>query len=207
MKIPQIVAVDVETTGLCPEIDRICEIALLKIRDGKIIDKFVSLINPEKEIPSCVSSIHKITDQIVKNAPNFKEIALKVYDFINGEILLCHNAGFDIPFIKMEFARCKIDFPKTRIIDTYKIAKKYFSFSKNSLDYISNHYGIKRNEKHRAEDDAYTAFKVFEKLYQELLKRKEIYIMDEKIFRNFIKGSFERKFKFFEKLVFDIEKI
>lgn len=206
-KIPQIVAVDIESTGLSPEENRICEIALLKIKDRKIIEKFVSLINPEKEIPSYISAINGITNKMVENAPTFKQVALKIYDFIKGEILLFHNANFDFPFIKKELERAGLSFPKTKIIDTYLIAKRYFKFYKNSLHYISHYYRIERKQEHRAEDDAYTAFRIFENFYKQLMKRKEIYFSDEKIFRNFIKNSFERKTKFWEKLIFDIDEI
>ncbi|MCM8817921.1 MAG: exonuclease domain-containing protein [Candidatus Omnitrophica bacterium] len=171
MKIPELIALDTETTGLDPETDRICEIALLKIRDEKIVEKFTTLINPEIEIPESVSLISGIFDEDVKKAPLFKEIVNKINDIINGKIILCHNANFDIPFLKKEFERCKIKFPKIKIIDTYLIAKNFFCFEKNSLSYLSNFFHIKRVSEHRAEDDAKATFEIFKILYEEMEKK------------------------------------
>ncbi|MCS7181158.1 MAG: 3'-5' exonuclease, partial [bacterium] len=160
-KIPEIIVLDTETTGLNPEEDRICEIALLRIREGEIVEKFATLINPEIKIPTEVSFISKILDDDLKNAPLFCSIVDKVNEIIKGKIILCHNADFDISFLKKEFKRCGIEFPEIKIIDTLLIAKRFFNFKSNSLSYLSHYYKIERTIQHRAEDDAKATFEIF----------------------------------------------
>ncbi|MGC8976711.1 MAG: exonuclease domain-containing protein [Candidatus Ratteibacteria bacterium] len=171
IRIPEIVALDIETTGLDPEKDRICEIALLKVKENKIDKKFITLINPEVEIPEDVSKINRIRDIDIENAPKFKEKIEEIERFINKKILLCHNANFDILFIKKEFEKAGYKFPEVRIIDTYLMAKKFFSFKKNSLQYLSKFYKLKRKREHRAEDDAKATFEIF-KIFSKELERK-----------------------------------
>lgn len=189
IKIPEIVALDVETTGLDPKIDRICEIALLKIKEEIIVEKFISLINPEMENPPIKFPVNEIKYDDVKDAPFFRDVAEKIYNFMKDKIILCHNANFDIPFIKKEFERCRYEFPKIKIIDTYLIAKKFFNFESNSLDYISNFFGIERIWKHRAEDDAKAAFEIF------------------KLFCKEIKKEYNYEIDFVQKIIFDINQI
>jgi DNA polymerase III epsilon subunit family exonuclease len=158
IKIPEIVALDTETTGLNPEKDRIIEIALLKFKNFQIEKKFVQLINPET---GEFYSISGIKSEDVKDSPKFKDIVGEIYNFMKDEIILCHNANFDIQFLKKEFERSNFPFPEIRIIDTLLIAKKFFNFRSNSLDNLSKNFNIKRIAEHRAEDDARIAFEVF----------------------------------------------
>jgi DNA polymerase-3 subunit alpha (Gram-positive type) len=158
INIPEIVALDIETTGLNPQIDRIIEIALLKFKNSQIVEKFVQLVNPEIEK---FHSISGIKSEDVKYAPKFKEIVKDIYDFIKGKIILCHNANFDIPFLKKEFERNNYPFPQIEIIDTLLIAKKFFNFESNSLHNLSKIFKIHRYAEHRAEDDARATFEIF----------------------------------------------
>lgn len=164
--LPIVVALDVETTGLEPyNGDRIIEISLLEIdKDGTLIDRFCSLINPDREIPTEVCSINGITDDMVKNAPYFKDVAMKVFRFIENKTLLIHNADFDKEFLEAEFRRCGMDFPKVNgIIDTLLIARKNFNFPCNSLSKIASYYNINITGLHRAEADAMMAYKIYRK--------------------------------------------
>ncbi|MCM8803891.1 MAG: exonuclease domain-containing protein [Candidatus Omnitrophica bacterium] len=189
IKIPEMIAVDVETTGLNPEIDRICEIALLRIKEENIVEKFISLINPEIENPPEIFPISGIRYNDLKTAPFFRDVVEKIDNFIKEKILLCHNANFDIPFIKKEFERAGYQLPKVKIIDTYLIAKKFFNFESNSLHNLSEYFNIKRISEHRAEDDAKATFEIF-KLFCEEIKRKYNYEID-----------------FIQKVIFDISQI
>lgn len=164
--VPAVVALDVETTGLNPyNSDRIIEISLLEIaEDGRVIDKFSSLINPDREIPAEVCCINGITDDMVKTAPYFRDIALKIFNFIENKTLLIHNADFDKQFLEEEFKRCGMDFPKVNgIIDTLSIARRDFNFPGNSLSKIACYYNMDTSGLHRAEVDAMTAYKIYRK--------------------------------------------
>ena len=171
--IPEIVAVDVETTGLYPEQeDRICEIALLRIKNNNLIEKFVTLVNPEREISYSAYLVNGITNQMVKNAPRFSEIAEDVFNFIEDRILLIHNASFDLSFLDYELKRSGLYLPRFKLIDTLKIARRFFEFPSNSLQNLASYLEIPQKNFHRAESDAWTAYMVFLLLYDELKKRK-----------------------------------
>ncbi|HOK56067.1 MAG TPA: exonuclease domain-containing protein [bacterium] len=201
IKINDLIVLDIETTGLNPDKDRICEVSFLKIKKDNLIENFTTLINPEIKIPESVSLISGIKDVDVENAPKFKEIVEKIRNFINGEILLCHNASFDISFLKKEFERVGYQFPEVKIIDTYLIAKNFFSFRKNSLHYLSQFYKLKRISEHRAEDDAKATFEIFKIFCREIEKRYRPNSLNLLfLFR------YQKKF-FYRRIIFDINQI
>ncbi|HNS32683.1 MAG TPA: exonuclease domain-containing protein [bacterium] len=160
---PVVVALDIETTGLNSEEDRIVEIALLKMKDGRISGRFSSLINPEIEIPASGLPVNNIKPSILKDAPLFRNAARDIHQFIKNEVLLIQNADFDIPFLKAEFRRCGMKFPETTVYDTLHIAKTLFSFGKgeNSLSSLARAYRLEVKGMHRAEKDAMLAYEIF----------------------------------------------
>ncbi|MCM8762177.1 MAG: 3'-5' exonuclease [Candidatus Omnitrophica bacterium] len=167
----EIVALDVETTGLDSEKDRIVEIALIRIKQGSIVEKLVTLLNPEIKIPPDVSLIHGITDEQIKDAPFFRDIAVKVLEIINQKTILVHNADFDIPFLKKELKLCGLELSEIKIIDTLAIARNNFCFTNNSLSTIASYYKIDTSGYHRAEADAMMTYKIYCKLLEELQKK------------------------------------
>lgn len=171
-EIQELVALDVETTGLNPAEDRIIEIALIRIKEGNIAENFVTLLNPERSIPPEVSYIHGITDDDIRESPFFRDIATKVIDIINERTILVHNAAFDIPFVKKELNLCGIELSDIKIIDTLAIAREHFFFRKNSLSVIAAHYGIDISGVHRAEADAKITYNVYRKLLEDLRGKK-----------------------------------
>jgi DNA polymerase III epsilon subunit family exonuclease len=202
--IPEIVALDTETTGLDPEIDRIIEIALLKFRNFEIGEKFVKLINPEIEN---FYSISGIKSQDVKNAPKFKEVVEEIYNFMEGKIILCHNAKFDISFLKKEFERSNYHFPQIKIIDTLLIAKRFFGFKSNSLNNLSKIFKIQRFAEHRAEDDAKVAFEIFKSLCENIENKYEVDFIQEMIFETEqIGNKIFYNFEIYDKILKTIKK-
>ncbi len=166
---PELVALDLETTGLKPsEGNRIIEIALIKIAGtGNIIEKLVTTVNPEREIPPDVYPINGISNDMVKSSPCFRDIAGTVFNFIKGKTLLIHNADFDISFLQEEFIICGIKFPEIKVIDTLAIARTFFNFPKNSLSSIASYYNLDTSGLHRAESDAMLTYKVYRKFCEE----------------------------------------
>ena len=94
------VVFDFETTGTTPQEDKITEIGAVKIVDGKITEKFASMVNPERKIPEKVVELTGITDEMVADAPVFADIAGDLYKFCYGSILIAHNLAFDYAFVK-----------------------------------------------------------------------------------------------------------
>ena len=89
------VVVDVETTGMDPETDRITEIAMMKIRDGTLQDEFSTLINPLIPIPEFITRLTGIDDLMVQDAPTARDVAPTIAEFLGDAIFVAHNAPFD----------------------------------------------------------------------------------------------------------------
>ncbi len=174
-EIPILIAVDIETTGLFPKSgERICEIAILKIKEGKVLDKFVSLVNPEKPISEAATLISGITDEMIESSPTFKEIAEDVlFFFKTNEPILAHNAAFDLSFLNYQMELCGFPRLQNKVIDTLLLARKYFNFQSNSLGNLVSLFSIQTDRLHRAYSDAISAYRVMEVLWKKLKEFKE----------------------------------
>ena len=118
---------DLETTGINIASDRIVEISILRIEPGGAETWYTKRVNPEMPIPEEVTAIHGISDEDVREAPVFREIAREVAGFIDGCDLAGYNAiKFDIPLLAEEFLRCAVDFDirKRRYVDVQVIFHK-----------------------------------------------------------------------------------
>lgn len=167
---------DTETTGLKPDTDRIIEIA---IYDADRDKSFCHFVNPGMPIPDESTKITGITDDMVKDAPSFKEVAEMMVEFCQGEVVLIahNNDGFDKHFLKAEFERAKIPLPKFPYIDTLKWARKYRpDLPKYSLQYLRELYGFEANNAHRALDDVIIMKQVFEAMTGDL-SLEDIYVL------------------------------
>ena len=159
---------DTETTGTRPDKDRIIEIAAY----APIGDRtFVSFIKPEIPIPPEATAIHGITEEMVANAPSFKEAGTAFSDFCGKDaVLIAHNGeAFDKPFLEQEFARNALVLPKWPMIDTLKWARKYRpDLPRHALQHLREVYGIPANQAHRALDDVITLYKIFSQMIDDL---------------------------------------
>ncbi|MEM9824358.1 MAG: exonuclease domain-containing protein, partial [Bacteroidota bacterium] len=145
--------IDVETTGGRASRDRITEIAIV-LHDGKqIVDRWESLINPERAIPYNITQITGITQEMVVNAPRFYEVAKKIVELTKGAIFVAHNVRFDYSFIKEEFKRLGYTFTRRQLC-TVRLARKAFPGLRSySLGKLIKHFGIKVKQRHRAMAD------------------------------------------------------
>ncbi len=163
------VALDVETTGLETYLGhRICEIGLLKFRGAKELDSYSSLVNPKRPIPADIVRIHGITEEMVRDAPVFEDIADDFLAFSEGTVLVAHNADFDLRFIAKHLREAKLELPRNLVVDTLTLARRYFNFPSNSLGAIASRLAIDIEGGHRALKDAATTKGVFEYLTAEL---------------------------------------
>jgi DNA polymerase III epsilon subunit family exonuclease len=150
----EFVAIDLETTGLNPINDKIIEVAAVKFKDGQIIDRFTTLINPEIHIPSGITRINHITDEMVKDAPVLAEVMPCLVNFIEDSILVMHNASFDLKFLKHHAMNFGHDINNS-YIDTLPTCRNIFSGLENyKLPTIASHLGICGDSFHRACNDA-----------------------------------------------------
>ena len=177
---------DLETTGFSPVTEKITEIGVMKIKDGKVIDKFSTFVNPEKSIPMRVVEVTKITDDMVRTAETIEKVFPKMLEFIEGSVLVAHNAEFDIGFLKHNARFLGYDFDFT-YLDTLSLAQEIFpDFKTYKLGRIAKNLGIKVEVAHRALDDVDTTVKVFNIMLEKLKERGaetlediDIYASDE----------------------------
>jgi len=122
-----IVFIDLETTGINVSLDKIVEIALVKIMPDGTKQVKRKLVNPEMPIPAQVTAIHGISDEMVKDAPSFKQIANEIKQFIEGADFGGYNSNrFDIPMLNEEFLRAGIsaDMESRQLLDVQKVFHK-----------------------------------------------------------------------------------
>jgi len=156
--------VDVETTGLSPSGEKITEIAIY-VHDGQqVVDKFQSLINPEKKIPYRIVQMTGINDSLVHDAPRFCEVARKVVELTENKILVGHNVRFDYNFIRSEFKSLGYDFQR-KTLDTVKLSRKLIPGRRAyGLGKLCKDLGIENPSRHRAAGDAWATTRLFEML-------------------------------------------
>ncbi len=156
IKNTEFIVFDVETTGLSAlDGDRIIEIAAMKIRDGKVIDKFYSLLNPQRLIPVEATRIHNISDEMVSSAPCAADILPQIITFIGGGCVAGHNVRFDLGFLCHELARAgrRLN-DSTPAVDTLKMARELLPYlSNHRLGYLARSLGVQVTETHRAMAD------------------------------------------------------
>jgi len=155
------VCFDIETTGLSARQDKITEIGAVKIKDGQIMERFNTFVNPQMHIPSKITELTGITDDMVRDAPLEPEAVRSFLDFCGDSVLAAHNASFDTSFIKTSCQRLNIPYTYTSI-DTVAIARALLPGIKNcKLDTVAKYLGLNDFNHHRAKDDAEILAKIF----------------------------------------------
>ena len=164
------VVFDIETTGLYKRIDGITEIGAVKIRNGEIVDRFSTFVNPGMPIPEHITKLTGISDETVQNAPSIETVLPEFLRFCENCVLVAQNARFDTGFIKFacETYGEKYDFPH---MDTMVLARcMHPELPNHRLDTLSKFYRVVLKNHHRAVDDAAATADVFVKMTEELEK-------------------------------------
>jgi DNA polymerase-3 subunit epsilon len=154
---------DLETTGTDKSTDRIVEIAIAKVVDGAVVDKFHSLVNPQMAIPQGASDIHGITNEKVAGQPTFKDIAEDIIEFIDGHHLAGYNSNsFDIPILYMELQRAGFELALCGIhfIDVCNIFRRKEERTLSAA--VKFYTGGSHENAHSAMDDVLATIDVFQ---------------------------------------------
>jgi DNA polymerase III epsilon subunit family exonuclease len=164
------VVFDLETTGAKTPPCRITEIGAYRITNGKIVENFQTLVNPETPIPQFIMQLTGITDRMVKDAPKFREVAADFLDFIGDSVLVAHNAPFDMRFLNHEVGKI---YENYRVANpnlcTVRLSRKLLPQIENHrLHTVAEHYCIFIENRHRASDDALATAKIFVNFLDEL---------------------------------------
>jgi DNA polymerase-3 subunit epsilon len=158
-----IVMLDFETTGLSPAMgDRITEVAALRIVGGRVTERYVSLVNCGVRIPSFISALTGISQEMVDAAPPAARVVPELIDFIGADALAAHNASFDEKFLKAEGERMGIGCGHSHLLCSLKLSRRIFpGLPSYKLGQLSGRLGIAfRSAAHRAEADAEVAAEV-----------------------------------------------
>jgi DNA polymerase III epsilon subunit-like protein len=178
-----VVAIDLETTGLSPLVDRIIEIAAVKITPRYDIEVFHQLINPMTDISAANSAIHGLNNTDLKDAPTLKRPMKMLWDFVGRSPLLAHNALFDGSFLVKGSHDYLIDLPLSRIFDSAKYARALLKnpeaeaegkAPKNfKLSTLAEFYKIPLNH-HVALEDTFACLKVMAALIERTPLDKQV---------------------------------
>ena len=167
------VVVDVEATGAKLPPNRIIELGAYRISARKIVDSFLTLVNPEIAIPRFVMTLTGISNEMVKEAPLFADVAPRWLEFVNDAVLIAHNAPFDTNFLNHEISRV---YPGHRMINahlcTVTLSRHVIPGLTNyRLDTIADHFSIPILARHRAGSDALATAEIFLHLLDRLHQR------------------------------------
>ncbi len=160
--------VDLETTGGDAMHHRITEVGIVIYDGQKEIERFHTLVNPQKNIPLGIQHLTGITNEMVADAPLFSEISQRVYDLVSGCIFVAHNVHFDFSFLKNELKEAGYSNWNPRKLCTVRYTRKVLPGLKSySLKNLVSHFGLNNENPHRALSDAIAALQIL----SEVLKR------------------------------------
>jgi DNA polymerase-3 subunit epsilon len=154
--------VDIETTGGYAANNGITELAIV-LHDGKkLISRYESLVNPLIEIPRYIQTLTGITDDMVKDAPCFEDIAAEVYSWLKDAVFVAHNVNFDYSFLKKQLSDFGF-FLNTKKLCTVRLSRKVFpGLPGYSLGKLCRQLEIPMSNRHRAGGDADATVRLFE---------------------------------------------
>ncbi|NCC52674.1 MAG: 3'-5' exonuclease [Spartobacteria bacterium] len=173
------VAFDTETTGFSAKKDRIVEIAGVKYRNGEIIERRTWLINPQRKMPYWAERVHGISDAMLADQPTFAEIYPEFLEFIDGSVLMAHNATFDVGFLQEEIKRIGADLPPNKTIDSLPLFRAWYpEVKRHNLEAMAEHLHVNNGGFHRAlADSVYIALILDEglKRFDDSARLRDIY--------------------------------
>jgi DNA polymerase-3 subunit epsilon len=164
----KLVFIDLESTGAHPVQDAITEIGIVEVADGEVT-RWSTLVNPELPIPPFVQKLTGITDDMVREAPLFRDLMNEVRARLDGALFIAHNARFDYGFLRNAFRRCGESI-RCDVLDTIKLSRKFFpGEARHSLDALIERHSLPADARHRALADAEVLWEFWCKL-QEIIE-------------------------------------
>ncbi|WP_430967151.1 exonuclease domain-containing protein [Spongiimicrobium sp. 2-473A-2-J] len=155
---------DIETTGGKYNEEGITEIAIHKFDGHKVVDTFISLVNPEKEIQPFVANLTGINNKMLRTAPKFHEVAKRIVEITEDTVLVAHNAQFDYRILRTEFRRLGFNFER-KTLCTVDLSKNLLPEADSySLGKLVRSLGIPVSDRHRANGDALATLQLFKLL-------------------------------------------
>ncbi len=157
-----IVALDLETTGLSVNRDRIVEFAAVRWRHGVIEGEFAALVQPGRPIPYHATLVHGITDEMVADSPAIADVLPAFLDFCQADLLVAHNAKFDLGFLDAACARAELPLLSVPVVDSCTLARERLPGCPNyRLETLKSVLQLGQGQAHRALEDARDCLAVF----------------------------------------------
>lgn len=151
------VVVDLETTGGTPGTHAITEIGAVKVRGGEVLGELQSLVDPGGPVPAFISTLTGITTSMVRGAPRIEEVLPSFLEMARGSVLVAHNAGFDIRFLKAAAAEHGYAWPGNQVLDTVALARRAVTRDEvpnHKLSTLAAYFRASVTPDHRALSDA-----------------------------------------------------
>ncbi len=163
---------DIETTGGKFNEEGITEIAIYKFDGYQIIDQFISLVNPERDIQPFVVNLTGINNGMLTNAPKFFEVAKRIVEITTDCVLVAHNANFDNRILTTEFRRLGFTFER-KTLCTVELSKALIpDLTSYKLGKLCRNLGIPISSRHRADGDAIATVQLFKLLLQKDIEKE-----------------------------------
>lgn len=171
--------VDIETTGLSRERHGITEIAAARVNCGRIIDKFHTMVDPGTSIPSYITSLTGITDEMVRGAPRIEQVLPSFLDFLGDQIFVAHNASFDYGFLSHKLLCHHDKWLKNQRLCTRKLANRLLpELPSKKLSALCAHFQIINIQAHRAMADVLATTELFNR-FRIMLEGRGIVASDD----------------------------
>jgi DNA polymerase III subunit epsilon len=161
------VALDFETTGLSHRRgDRVIEVAAIRFAGNRIVDKFVTLVDPGVRVPGMVTALTGITSAMLRGAPSPCEVMPALARFVGRDIVVAHNASFDHGFLLAECSHEGVRWQPTGVACTMKLSRRLLGgLASFKLQSVADHLGVRFDSRaHRAEADALVVARIVPKL-------------------------------------------
>jgi len=153
--------VDTETTGMHPQFCRVMDIGIVLVKNGKVVDKWETLIDPQQSVPRWITHYTHLTYRDVKGKPVFSQLANKINKYLENKIFVAHNANFDYWFLFNEMKRLDYEFFYPKLCTVMLGRKLLPSLPRAHLDMFADYYNLKISQRHRALPDAEAAAFIF----------------------------------------------
>lgn len=173
-----VAVLDLEMTGLRPDGDRVCEVAVVRGTAGTIEREYQTLVLPGVGMSEAARRCHGITDTMLVGAPVFAEIAGDVATALRGAVVVAHNVDFDLGFLHREFDGSPTVLPPPVTLDTLLMARRLFAFRKNGLLDACAELGVALDRLHRALSDARACFALFSRMVEVLDPERAFTVRD-----------------------------
>jgi DNA polymerase III subunit epsilon len=175
--------VDVETTGWEPEEASITEIGAVRVRAGRMVAEFSSLVNPGMPVPAPITELTGISDQMLISAPPVARVLPGLLAFARGSVLAAHNAPFDLRFLTAACTGMGLDWPSFEVLDTVRLARHLMATPQEvpdrKLATLARFFATPVRPSHRALDDARSTAAVLGRLLARLADREGVSTLDE----------------------------